>query len=102
MKNLPQECTYRQTQMMKREFVESDLTFLGLLIMENRLKPKTSEVIKKLNECEVRTIMATGDNILTAISVARKCGIVEPHKEIMLGDIEVDQDTGISQLKWSS
>ena len=88
--------------MMKREYVESDLTFLGLLIMENRLKPKTTEVIQKLTECDVRTIMATGDNILTAISVARKCGIVAPHKEIMLGDLDIDNETSISQLKWSS
>jgi len=39
--------------------------------MENKLKPITSAVIENLNACKVRTIMATGDNVLTAISVAR-------------------------------
>ena len=62
---------YRKTQSILRERVESDLNFLGLLVMENRLKPETTDVIKKLNHCNVRTCMATGDNILTAISVAR-------------------------------
>ena len=55
---------------MEREVVESDLTFLGMLIMENKMKDVTSDVIKTLQDCEVDTIMATGDNVLTAISVA--------------------------------
>lgn len=50
--------------------MESELTFLGLLVMENKLKPVTTEVIKKLKKAEVTPIMATGDNVLTAISVA--------------------------------
>ena len=45
--------------------------------------------------------MATGDNVLTAISVARQCGIVDAHKEIILGDMIQDPATGVSNLKWS-
>ena len=56
---------------MVRDETESNLTFLGLLVMENKLKPESSEVIEKLHLCDVDTIMATGDNILTAVSVAR-------------------------------
>jgi cation-transporting ATPase 13A3/4/5 len=65
------EITYRQIHRIERDAVESNLTFLGLLIMENKLKVETIGVIRNLNECRVRTIMATGDNVLTAISVAR-------------------------------
>ena len=65
------ELNYRKAQTVTREKVESDLTFLGLLIMENKLKPQTSGIIHTLNTCAVRTVMATGDNMLTAISVAR-------------------------------
>jgi len=32
-----------------RSIIESDLTFLGLLVMENRLKPETTPVIDSLN-----------------------------------------------------
>jgi cation-transporting ATPase 13A3/4/5 len=28
--------------------------------------------------------MATGDNLLTAMSVARECGIIRPHKRAFL------------------
>jgi cation-transporting ATPase 13A3/4/5 len=58
-------------QNMTRAEAEANLHFLGLLVMENKLKPITSDIIKELNSCKIRTIMATGDNILTAISVAR-------------------------------
>ena len=38
--------------------------------MENKMKEETKGVIDILQECELGTIMATGDNVLTAISVA--------------------------------
>jgi len=56
-----------------RDKVECNLKFLGLLIMENKLKSQTTGVIEILKDCNVRTVMATGDNVLTAISVARQC-----------------------------
>ena len=69
VKDLP-NITYRNIQTIERSEVESNLTFLGLLVMENKMKSVTKEVIDTLQECEVGTIMATGDNVLTAISVA--------------------------------
>lgn len=68
---MPEKFNYRQSQTIQRSEVEKDLEFLGLLIMENKLKPQSSDVLKTLNECKIRTVMATGDNVLTAISVAR-------------------------------
>jgi cation-transporting ATPase 13A3/4/5 len=44
--------------------------------MQNKLKSATIKSITELNQADIRTIMATGDNMLTAISVARKCGII--------------------------
>ena len=40
--------------------MESELNFLGLLVMENMLKPQTTPVIKNLQAAEIRTVMATG------------------------------------------
>ena len=36
---------------VKREEIESNLTFLGFLVMENKLKPESEEVLKDLNKC---------------------------------------------------
>jgi P-type E1-E2 ATPase len=64
---------YRKVMNASRDKVECNLKFLGLLIMENKLKSQTTGVIEILKDCNVRTVMATGDNVLTAISVARQC-----------------------------
>jgi magnesium-transporting ATPase (P-type) len=48
--------------------------------MENKLKEQTIKTIQTLNSCNIRTIMATGDNMLTAISVGRECNIIEKEK----------------------
>lgn len=62
---------------MEREDLEKDLIFAGLLIMENKLKPITTEIIEKLSHANIRTVMVTGDNALTAISVGRHCNLVK-------------------------
>jgi cation-transporting ATPase 13A3/4/5 len=62
--------------------------------MQNKLKPVTTSVINTLNEANIRTIMATGDNVLTAISVGRECNIIESDAEVFLGDVKKDSITG--------
>ena len=47
-KELPENCSYRTILNMQRDQAESNLTFLGLLIMENKMKDVTTGVIKKL------------------------------------------------------
>ncbi|KAK6952288.1 hypothetical protein Daesc_006823 [Daldinia eschscholtzii] len=66
-----------KSQKMKREEVEADLDFVGFIIFENKLKPTTAAVLKELTQSNITSIMVTGDNILTAISVARNSGLIE-------------------------
>ncbi|XP_066547318.1 polyamine-transporting ATPase 13A2 isoform X2 [Amia ocellicauda] len=72
----PLELSDSELQVMEREAVESELQFLGFLVMRNLLKPETAPVITTLRSACLRTVMATGDNILTAVNVARGCGMV--------------------------
>lgn len=72
---------------MPRDEAEQKVTFLGFLIMQNKLKSATIKAITELNEADIRTIMATGDNMLTALSVGRKCGIVKEEQSVYLGDL---------------
>ena len=62
---------------MTRSEVENDLDFVGFIIFENKLKPTTSKVLQELISSNIGTVMVTGDNSLTAISVARECGLIE-------------------------
>jgi cation-transporting P-type ATPase 13A2 len=58
--------------------------------MENKLKEQTIKTIQTLNSCNIRTIMATGDNMLTAISVGRECNIIEKENPVYYGDVNND------------
>lgn len=72
-----QKLNWVKIQKMNRTQAESGLQFLGFIVFENKLKPSTSTVIAELNRAGIHNIMCTGDNILTAISVSRECGLVE-------------------------
>jgi cation-transporting P-type ATPase 13A2 len=74
-KSLP-AMSSKRSQRLKRPEVESDLIFLGFVVFENKLKPSTAGVLTQLRDARIRQIMCTGDNILTAISVARECELV--------------------------
>ena len=63
------ECT-------NREQAESGLRFLGLVIFENKLKPGTTSAIQELRSAHLACRMITGDNPLTAVSVARECDLI--------------------------
>ncbi|KAG5417665.1 hypothetical protein I9W82_005301 [Candida metapsilosis] len=67
----------------ERSDVESDLIFAGFIVFENKLKPSTAPTLEKLNEAKIRTIMCTGDNILTAISVAKESKLVPDSESVV-------------------
>ncbi|XP_028587647.2 putative cation-transporting ATPase 13A4 [Podarcis muralis] len=69
---------------LTREQLESGLTFLGLLILENRLKSETRPVLEELSAARIRSVMVTGDNIQTAITVARNAGLIPPGSQVIL------------------
>lgn len=74
----------------ERECLECDMYFMGLIIMENKLKPETTSVIKGLRFANIRTIMCTGDNLLTGISVSRECGILSNKDKVIVVDVDKD------------
>uniref|UniRef100_A0A673KUZ1 Probable cation-transporting ATPase 13A2 n=1 Tax=Sinocyclocheilus rhinocerous TaxID=307959 RepID=A0A673KUZ1_9TELE len=63
--------------------VEKDMNFLGLLVMKNQVKPESAEVIRTLKLAQLRPVMVTGDNILTAVNVAGACGMVLSHEKVI-------------------
>ncbi len=61
--------------------VSVDNEIVGLIELQDELKPGIKERIKELQEMGVQTIMATGDNERTAKAVAEKAGIDEYYAE---------------------
>jgi len=82
-KSLPKSIQWHKIQHYVRGQAESNLTFLGFIVMKNLLKPVTVNVINKLHTANIRTVMVTGDNMLTAVSVARECNMVKPNEKII-------------------
>ncbi|XP_062871022.1 cation-transporting ATPase 13A2 [Trichomycterus rosablanca] len=68
---------------IERVEVEKGLQFLGLLVMKNQVKPESAGVISTLRQAQIRPVMVTGDNILTALNVARTCGMVSSHEQVI-------------------
>jgi len=63
-----------------REALETNLTFVGFLILDCPLKSDTKNVIAELNETGHEPVMITGDASLTAAEVARQVGIITGKK----------------------
>ena len=68
--------------------------------MKNKIKKNTIETIKKLQKSNIRTVMVTGDNILTSISVARQINLVNPNQRIYYGDLSEEKINGKYNLIW--
>uniref|UniRef100_A0A674HLP2 Cation-transporting ATPase n=1 Tax=Taeniopygia guttata TaxID=59729 RepID=A0A674HLP2_TAEGU len=87
---------------LTREEVESDLTFLGLLIMENRLKRETKPVLEELTAARIRSVMVTGDNIQTAITVAKNAGMIAPTHRVILVEANKEPGSFSASVTWKS
>ncbi|KAI9207403.1 uncharacterized protein BJ171DRAFT_421112 [Polychytrium aggregatum] len=57
---------------IKRDQVDEGAQFQGFIIMENPVKPESVVVVETLTAARIRSIIITGDNVLTAINVARE------------------------------
>lgn len=67
------------------EEIERDITLLGLVGM---IDPPREEVMASIRECDragIRTVMITGDHVLTASAIARQLGILRDEDEALTG-----------------
>ncbi|KAG6919209.1 hypothetical protein DXG01_008507 [Tephrocybe rancida] len=55
-----------------------DLTLIGIAAIENPLRPGVQDAVSKCLRAGVAVKMCTGDNVLTARSIAVECGILQP------------------------
>lgn len=95
-------CAYRAFDAIpdySREALETELIFSGFIIFENRLKPTSRSVIRSLKQAKIRTIMCTGDNLLTAISVGRESHIIDAHTRVYAAHFKRATCRG-STLSW--
>ena len=63
-------------------FLAVDSHLAGILSVSDPIKASTPEAVKSLQDMGIEIIMATGDGLTTAKSVARQLGIREVHGEV--------------------
>ena len=59
--------------------LEQDLTLYGFLGIEDPLRPEVPQALERCHTAGIEVILITGDHPDTALSVATRCGIVEPN-----------------------
>ncbi|CAN9500917.1 unnamed protein product [Ophioblennius macclurei] len=99
-RRLESKLTWHKVQNINRDHIEANMEFLGLIIMQNKLKPETPAVLRDLHRANIRTVMVTGDNMLTAISVARDCGMIPPHDTVIIADALPPHDGHAAKITW--
>ena len=67
------------------EALEHDMTFLGLCGMIDPIRPEAKDAIAEAKTAGIRTVMITGDHILTAVAIARELGIIKGADEAISG-----------------
>ncbi|KAF9501599.1 hypothetical protein BDN71DRAFT_1461138 [Pleurotus eryngii] len=94
--------SWRKAQLMKRDQVETSLQFLGLIIFENKIKRGTAPAIQALRSAHLACRMITGDNPLTAVSVARECSLINQTANVFFPVFLMgNATTPASKLQWS-
>uniref|UniRef100_A0A669PMZ4 Cation-transporting ATPase n=1 Tax=Phasianus colchicus TaxID=9054 RepID=A0A669PMZ4_PHACC len=86
--------------LLPREEVESGLEFLGLLVMENRLKPETKPVLQELAAARIRSIMVTGDNLQTAVTVARSADMIHEASKVIIVEASEPEGSAPASIAW--
>ncbi|KLT44250.1 calcium-translocating P-type ATPase [Cutaneotrichosporon oleaginosum] len=69
------------------ELTSRNLTLIGVVGIEDPLRPGVTQAVAQCQGASVAVKMCTGDNVLTARSIARQCGIFTPGGIIMEGPV---------------
>ena len=65
--------------------VERDLIFLGLIAINDPLRPEVKDAVSMCHKAGIRIVMITGDYGLTAEAIAKKAGIDKDRTKIITG-----------------
>uniref|UniRef100_A0A8B9TCV0 Polyamine-transporting ATPase 13A3 n=1 Tax=Anas platyrhynchos TaxID=8839 RepID=A0A8B9TCV0_ANAPL len=99
-RKLESKLTWHKVQTINRDAIETNMDFMGLIIMQNKLKKETPAVLEDLHKANIRTVMVTGDNMLTAISVARDCGMILPQDKVIIAEALPPKDGQAARINW--
>jgi len=84
---------------IKRDHLEKNLEFLGFVGIYDPPREEARQAVLKARNAGITTIMVTGDNEKTALSIAKDVGILEKDEDVITGeDLEKLDDEEISRI----
>lgn len=67
-----------------------ELTFISLLFIKDELREEVKDGIELVRKAGIKTVMITGDNKVTAKSIARDAGIISSDRDVVLTSSELN------------
>ena len=64
---------------------EKNLVFIGIQGMIDPPRPEVKKAVQQCREAGIKTVMITGDHVLTAKAIAKQLGVLPPNGKVMDG-----------------
>ena len=64
-------------QAVPKGVVPEGLTLIGLLSIRDQVRPEARKAVQQVQKAGIQVVMITGDNKLTAQTIARQCGLLQ-------------------------
>mgnify|MGYP004567129991 CR=1 FL=1 len=74
-----------EPQYISSEALEKDLHLIGLIGMIDPPRPESKGAIKRAKKAGIKTVMITGDHVVTASAIAKELGILNDPSEALSG-----------------
>ncbi|WP_338451999.1 calcium-translocating P-type ATPase, SERCA-type [Niallia oryzisoli] len=74
-----------QTLVLDEKEAEKNLTFIGLQGMIDPPRPEVKTAVKECKDAGIKTVMITGDHVITAKAIAKQLGILSNHSKVLDG-----------------
>ncbi|GKU82414.1 calcium-translocating P-type ATPase, SERCA-type [Niallia sp. NCCP-28] len=73
------------TLILHEQEAEKDLTFIGLQGIIDPPRPEVKQAVKECKEAGIKTVMITGDHVITAKAIATELGIANKRSKVLEG-----------------
>ena len=85
-------------EFLSENYLEKELIFTGLMGLEDPPRPEVRDAINKCQEAGIKVIMITGDASRTAVSIARRVGLVRGNPVVVEGhEMHIMTDSGLRE-----
>ncbi|MEK7502239.1 MAG: cation-translocating P-type ATPase [Patescibacteria group bacterium] len=68
-----------------RDHIENNLEFLGIVGIHDAPRPDAKDAVESAKKAGIKVIMVTGDNEITALTIAKEVGLIDKDEDVVTG-----------------